>query len=422
MIPRSINKRQMSSVVDEWEVKNDVCSTPIVEESSESEEETFHEQEYEYLKESINRLCEEQIQDALVKEENELNYEYSGLSLLKHDLDDYFENVEQIGTSPTVNICAYHINNKHKYPFLEYFLFKNTKEKGDALHFPRFAYTTTENVLEKGLAVIELLCLSYYKDTQFCFKGYTNDNNNVYLFFDCSGLQLDGFKMSRMNDLWMATIDEIINQQKICNFPIENEVLEFFYNNMDLLFLKDAKGHTYENPTVMYSGTSRKQLEFKTTFGISSSGKEALMGDYYYFTDYHNAVKNAGWLNESMGCGGLIRCAVFLGKMKVLLNNPDDSVDDSKITQEMLVNNDENSEEYKNIKLLMRISDRDSLWRENYDSVYLGKIDLDDGSIFNDSPLWVIKNYYQQVVLSSQIIDKNTLGESWNKDSEYFIL
>jgi len=422
MIPRSINKRQVSSVVDEWEVKNDVGSIPILEESSESEEESFHEEEYECLKESINRLCQEQILVTSVNEENNLNYEYSGLSLLKNDLDDYFENVEKNESSPTVNICAYHINKKHKYPFLEYFLFKNTKEKGDTLHFPRFAYTTTENVLEKGLSVIELLCLSYYKHTQFCFKGYTNDDNNVYLFFDCSGLELDGFKMSRMNDLWMVTIDEIINQQKVCNFPIENEVAEFFYNNMDLLFLKDARGNTYENPSVLYSGTSRKQLEFKTTFGISSSGKEALMGDYYYFTDYQNAVKNAGWLNESMGCGGLIRCAVFLGKMKVLLNSPDDSVDESKITQEMLVNNDKNSEEYKAVKLLMRISDRDGLWIENYDSVYLGKIDLDDGSIFNDSPLWVVKNYYQQVVLSSQIIDKKTLDKNWQKDSEYFVL
>lgn len=422
MIPRSINKRQMSSVVDEWEVKNDVCSTPIVEESSESEEETFHEQEYEYLKESINRLCEEQIQDALVKEENDLNYEYSGLSLLKHDLDDYFENVEQIGTSPTVNICAYHINERHKYPFLEYFLFKNTKEKGDSLHFPSFEYTNALNVIEKGVTIIELLCLSYFKDLQFCFKGYTNDNNNVYLFFDCSGLELDGFKMSRMNDLWMTTMDEIINQQKICNFPIEDKVLEFFYNHMELLFLKDTKGNTFENPTVLYAGTSRKQLEFKTTFGISTSGKEALMGNYFYFTDYQNAVKHAGWLNEPAGCGGLIRCAVFLGRMKVCMNNQNDDIDESKLTQDMLLRFDENSEEYKTVKLLMRVSDRDGFWTENYDSVYLGKMDLDDGSVFNEYPLWVIKDYYQQIVLSSQIIDKKTIDEKWSRNSEYFIL
>ena len=146
------------------------------------------------------------------------------------------------------------------------------------------------------------------------------------------------------------------------------------------------------------------------------------MGDYFYFTDYQNAVKNAGWLNESMGCGGLLRCAVFLGKMKVLLNNPNDSVDESKITQEMLIINNENQEKCKTTKQLMRVSDRDGLWTENYDSAYLGKLTLDDGSIFNDYPLWVVKNYYQQVVLSSQIIDKKTLGESWNKDSEYFIL
>lgn len=423
MIPRSINKRQSSSIVDEWEVARDSAHTSIKEEVEyDSEPESFSEQEYQYLRESVNSLYEQQNSNIQI-EDTKMKYRYDGLSVLKHDLECYFEGVEERGSTPQVHICAYHINQKHKHPFLEYFLFKNTKENGDSLHFPRFEYTNSVNTVTKGLAVIELLSMSYYKSAKYVFNGYTNDDNNLYLFFDCSGLELDGFKMSRMNDLWMVTMDEIINQQKVCNFSIEHEVLEFFYNNVDLIFLKDCEtGEIYENPTVLYAGCSRKELEFTTTFGVSSSGNDALMGNYYYFTDYKNAVKKAGWLNEPMGCGGLIRCAVFLGKMKVLLNNQDDNVDESKLTQEMLLSNDENSGEHKNIKLLMRVSDRDGLWTENYDSVYLGKLDLDDGSVFNESPLWVVKSYEQQVVLSSQIIDKKTLDSEWNKDSEYFVL
>jgi hypothetical protein len=423
MIPRSINKRPSPSIVDEWEVANSK-DLKLVEEELEcdSDQDSFSEQEYQYLRESVNTLYEEQNNNVEIEEDVGLKYRYDGLSVLKQDLECYFEGIEEIGATPQVHICAYHINEKHKHPFLEYFLFKNTKEKGDSLHFPRFEYTNSVNVVTKGLAVIELLSLSYYKSAKYVFNGYTNDANNLYLFFDCSGLELDGFKMSRMNDLWMVTMDEIINNRKVCNFSIENEVLEFFYNNMDLLFLKDTTGQIYENPTVLYAGSSRKELDFKTTFGISSSGNGSLMGNYYYFTDYQNAVKNAGWLNESMGCGGLIRCAIFLGKMKVLLNNPDDNVDESNFTKEILLTNNENSVEYKNVRLLMRISDRDGMWTENYDSVYLGKMDLDDGSVFNEYPLWVVKSYEQQVVLSSHIIDKKTLDDEWRRDSEYFVL
>jgi hypothetical protein len=146
------------------------------------------------------------------------------------------------------------------------------------------------------------------------------------------------------------------------------------------------------------------------------------MGNYYYFTDYQNAIKKSGWLNESAGCGGLIRCAIFLGKMKVLRNNPDDNVDESKLTKDYLLNYNECSMEYKNAKLLLRISDRDGLWTENYNSVYLGKMELDDGTIFNDYPLWVVKDYDQQVVLSTHIIDKKSLDAEWRRDSVYFVL
>jgi hypothetical protein len=301
-------------------------------------------------------------------------------------------------------------------------LFKNPNKNVDILHFPRFDYTNDVNVVSKGLSVIELLSMSYYKKPSYIFTGYLNDRNNLYLFFDCSGLQLDGFKMSRMNDLWMVTIDEVINQKKVCNFCIEDGVAEFFNDNLQLLFLKDAEGNMTEVPSVVYAGVSRKEYDFVNIFGISPSGSDALMGNYYYFTDYQNAIKKAGWLNELAGCGGIIRCALFLGKMKVLRNNVDDKVDESKITKDYLLNYDETSMEYKNAKLLLKISDRDGLWAEQYNSVYLGKIELDDGTTFNEYPLWVVKDYEQQVVLSTHIIDKKTLGNEWSSEMNYFIL
>jgi hypothetical protein len=428
MIPRSINKRAVASIVNEWELKtDDEPQESIVskEQNSDNEEDNESEEisdiEYKNLRESVDYLYEEN--KKLSESANNPGYSYCGLQLLQNSLEEYFLNIEEQGTEPsTVHICAYHINNSHKHPFLEYFLFKKRSENNEILHFPRFDYTNNVNVVAKGLAIIELLSMSYYKNPSYVFTGYKNDNENLYLFFDCSGLQLDGFKMNRMNDLWMVTIDELMNHQRVCNFPIEDSVVEFFNDNLHLLFLKDIKGNTIETPSVVYAGVPRKNYNFANTFGISPAGSGALMGNYYYFTDYQNAIKNAGWLNESAGCGGLIRCALFLGKMKVLRNNPDDTVDESNLTKDYFVNYDENSREYKNAKLLLRISDRDGLWTEQYNSVYLGKLELDDGTIFNDYPLWVVKDYDQQVVLSTHIIDKKSLDAEWRRDSVYFVL
>jgi len=215
-------------------------------------------------------------------------------------------------------------------------------------------------------------------------------------------------------------MDEIINQGKACNFTISNRVVNFFTRYNKLLCLTDENGMPYEMPSILYSGVSKKKLDFSLMFGIDTLNNMAIMGKSYYYTDYQNAIKCS--LQNEQNSGGLIRCAVFLGKMKVPLNNPDDEVDKSRITQDMLLNYDNNSKEYKNVKLMMRISDRDRLWKNDYDSVYIGKIDLDDGSIFEEYPLWAIKNYEQQVILSSHIIDKKTLDTNLSKDDRYFII
>jgi hypothetical protein len=49
-------------------------------------------------------------------------------------------------------------------------------------------------------------------------------------------------------------------------------------------------------------------------------------------------------------------------------------------------------------------------------------MELDDGTIFNEHPLWVVKDYEQQVVLSTHIIDKKSLDSEWKRDSVYFVL
>ena len=58
--------------------------------------------------------------------------------------------------------------------------------------------------------------------------------------------------------------------------------------------------------------------------------------------------------------------------------------------------------------MLSKISDWDSQWILNYDSLYIGKYIFDNGTIFNKGPLWVVKNLNQYNILSCQQIKKTS--------------
>ena len=90
---------------------------------------------------------------------------------------------------------------------------------------------------------------------------------------------------------------------------------------------------------------------------------------------------------------------MFLGKMKVVLNKIEDPVDESDIKREML--NDVNTSHVS--KMTMRITDHNGRWRELYDSVYVGNVTLDDDSVFETGPLWVIRDHDQHMFLDTHV-------------------
>ena len=122
--------------------------------------------------------------------------------------------------------------------------------------------------------------------------------------------------------------------------------------------------------------------------------------------------------------GGIIRYALFLGNNLVKMNYPNDAVDESDIKKAKLTNaeNIENKECYVYEKMTLRISDHDGLWKQNYDSIYLGKIELDNGDYLKDTPLYVVKDYYNHTPLSYHHINKRTLGAKFDENGDYQIM
>ena len=62
----------------------------------------------------------------------------------------------------------------------------------------------------------------------------------------------------------------------------------------------------------------------------------------------------------------------------------------------------------------MRISDHDGKWAQQFNSCYLGKVTLDNGIYLENTNLYVVKNYNQQVPLSYHFINKSAVQNSEN--------
>jgi hypothetical protein len=198
--------------------------------------------------------------------------------------------------------------------------------------------------------------------------------------------------------MWFCLVDEIINKQHVCGINIDPKVPFFFLVNQQFITLTNNLGHKIENPVVCYIKKEIGKLNFTHYFGLSKMETDvAFLGPYYYFTNFENALYS---MNDEKK--GLLRFAVFLGKMLVKLNYPEDSIDNSDLKREKLKGSIKE-------QLTMRITDYNGTWTNNYDSCFIGKIKLDNGDILENTPVFAVKKFEQHFSLTYHYINnKNT--------------
>ena len=336
-------------------------------------------------------------------------YTYVGAETLETDLHGYLSKHPILNNpyvSKTVHICAYHVNTQGFLPYLQYFLYKEHKSLDFV--FPSFSYTHTHyntntlSLFSRCISVLEVLCVSYYKDNKYVYRGYKADDNNIYVFFNCSIMNMESIVMDTYMCMWLVNMDEIVNTRRVCEFTVSDSVSTFFNKHKELMYLQKGAGagagagakeqEYYETPMVVYAPCLEKRLDFHNVFGIPTidyfnyrslcqydeqekqeeqeqqecieDEKINMFGNYHYFTDFENALKNG---TKMMGGGGFVRLAIFLGYCDTLTNQSFDT-----------------------------LVDRDGEWTYNYDSCIVEKCKEN-----NMEPLYVTKNYKQQNVLSS---------------------
>ena len=355
-----------------------------------------------------------------VSELNEVNnpiqqkyYNYKA----KEDLLLYFD--EDIKSFNNIYICSYNVNISSLEPFLNFLL---TKSTNNTLQWPEVSifknFEISELINYSKITLFGLCKLNEFEKfiETLIFNGFYIFENNLYLFFDITKCDINIDDTYSNNPIWFSIVDEIVNHKSVCNFKIEKSVTDLFTCNENFSFLVDDNDNNYENPVVSFIGTSKEKVNFKYIFGEMSQNKNAILGPYFYFTNFNNACKNQyhGFqeTNEKNDC--IIRFALFIGQVKYIENNLNDPNDDSDIKKQRL---QDSTLDQKIECLTNRITDHDGLWSKKFNSVYLGHIELDNGENLKNTPIIVIKEYEQQCPLSYHFINKKTIEEDKEKYS-----
>lgn len=359
---------------------------------TESEEDNYDTINEMYLKE-INELNEYlEIMNSQNKINNELHYKqntsysFPGVEILNDNLETSVKNYKD----PKIHICAYYVNQSGMTPFLQYILRKYDKtheSKTDIVTFPSFNYEVGLPAIKYCNLIMDVISVSYgVVDGIYEYKGFINRGEQFYVFYDFSECEIRTHNLYRANDLWLVSMDEIINHKKVCNFPIDRIVSDFFsdLDNLNFTYLLSKEKNIFETPIIAYSGMDSKQIDFTACFGVSKTMKEYLQEPYYYFTDYQSAFKEGGFLEKNdkitQKRGGIVRFALFTGYVKVVSES-------SKLND-----------------------DGDTL----YNSIYIGN---DKGQ-----PIWALKEYEQQCPLTCHFINKSFLNDELQNEMNYYVI
>ena len=348
-------------------------------------------------------------------------------------LETDFEHIRVTERATKIHLCIFNINETGSHPFLQFYLYKYPKTHKDYMIFPYKRIDDTTNVLTFSDTFARSITSSIPLP-KLTSIGYIQGDHDVYMFYDVGQVEHEANDMFRSNEWWWVLISEIVNYKHVTNFPIHRSVTALFLSNPPLLFLFDEPGNKIETPVVAYHGTYFQLSSLIKSYGLKASTINAMMGPYYYFGTFRKAVRYAGWTStytpryiegqlvtdedgryiktsslEHGNPGGILRFALFLGKMKAFLNHPYEKEDLSDRHKEQMKEGVNRTWKNQTSKL----HDYSGSWAAHYDSVYIGRSRLDGGSVFMSNPEFVVKQFEQQVLLSSHYLDMTTLQSNW---------
>ena len=252
--------------------------------------------------------------------------------------------LEDINNENMIYILCYHIEDKFKYPFLQFMMEKVPFCNGlikEQLTMPYLIVNSEimnieHSVLEKIRSYLNNLGCDSSRVTEDMYKGIVMDKENgiPYALVNISEIDIYGLNFGRNSSPWFVLTSEIVNTKMVCNIPIDEEIVDFFTECKFIGCLTYATtDDKYILPDAVYTGGDMKMVKFNSVFGNRKTKTYKSCGEYYYFyRTFGDAVKEGGWKREDI-CdkigdrvivekngkyisGGINRYALFIeGKM-----------------------------------------------------------------------------------------------------------
>lgn len=339
----------------------------------------------------------------------------------KYDLNGVLNtDFSTLNTTPKTFIyaCCFRVveskvNKIIQNPFLEYLLYKYPSGNSSYSNLAIFPFRILGKDTLKQATKKLLNDLNY--NSANCL-GYIQNKKGVFLFYEIPYKKYKVKLVKKNCQLWWTTIHEICNLKKLLNFPIHYSVSKLFFDNSNLVFLKNKNNINIEIPTVGYYTETKQLLPYISIMGIKSSSSK-IFGPYYYFNNYTNAFRGS-WSsnykkrkiedniitdeNGLLNSPGFVRFAIFVGNPRVALYRPTDPF-------------------YNYIKILDTSKTKKTSniakikWAQKYDSIILSNFKFKNiDGYFQTNTLYVVKAFDSFTSLSYHLIDKKTLKPVWD--------
>jgi len=318
-----------------------------------------------------------------------------------------------------IRVCMYKIITDEMYPFIMFLLYKSANNE---MNFVKVEENVTGDELIAHVLNLFRKIFSDWEDVAIEYKGFVPDavdDDTLTLVLKYSTSSKEPLQQGHYTASWWWLLPaEIINNQKVLNFPISIAVKNILLNHNKLFLLYDTAGKTYETPEVGYYGNYYKKIASVASLGLSRQGIYSSFGPYYYFSTYKHAMRNAFWnpsfkpmkvLEEYITVdergrytkGGIVKFALFAGHTKMLIGRTSDKPDASSISTEL-------SEKNEFVKMMLKLRDSDGHWATEYNSIRIGSHDItlqEKPSVIHTDPMIALKEYEQQVPLEYYYVD-----------------
>tara|TARA_B100001027_G_C16266985_1_gene332645 strand:+ start:2305 stop:3591 length:1287 start_codon:yes stop_codon:yes gene_type:complete len=356
-----------------------------------------------------------ELENVIETEEDIFQEPFREISRIPDNKEKYFkciipDSVEayQKNEHGIVSFLIYRTNDKGLAPFLEFCLYRYSDDDINLITFPQVFVqneslsNVIDNYLNKNNLVSDI-------NPSYKIIGKIIVDNLPVIVINLEDINIFSYQDSIEYSYVWSTTYEIINTRSIYGVPIHDKLTNCFINNSFLITLYDFNDNPIEVPEILYVGDKSEKILYESVVGLTKSSPLASLGPFYYLSTYENALRYSKDNNLLYGLdtkkkkkdsyqSGILRCAVFTGRMKIMMNRSID-IEKDEIGEDLsLMVTEQQNYDYLEKTKFMR--DNVGYWARKYDSIYAGRVQLEDDTIYKKEPIFVVKYWSQQLALS----------------------